>query len=168
MVEMTFRVAHLRQAAVAAVSGLTLAACSQSVPREPADAFNLPPAWPGYQWSFHGKQVGSQVISTAAGPSHCGWQKATFLTLGWPPGTPSETSEGARQYIRDSQRTVDSSHLLSKLDLNAHLPADAKPTGLTYDDLSLYTASDADTSIYVVGPHVTERWPRSDPMTLCS
>lgn len=135
---------------------------------DPGEAFDSPPAWPGAQWSLDGKKVGWQVISAAAGPAHCEWQHATFLTLGWPPGTYSETSQHARQYIRDPKHVVGTPHLQSTLDLHAQLPDGTLATGLTYGRLSIYSGPDADRAIYVVGQHVTERWPRSDPMTLCA
>lgn len=43
------------------------------------------------------------------------------------------------------------------------------PTGYTYDSIQVYLSpTDQDEAIYVVGPFGSERWPRSDPMTLCS
>lgn len=156
-------------AAFVAAAQLMLGACDPiGSPNNPGEAFDSPPTWPGYQWSLDGKNVGWQVISTAAGPAHCGWQEATFLTLGWPPGTYSETSQHARQYIRDPKHVVKTPHLLSTLELHAHLPDGDRATGLTYRHLSIYIGPDADRSIYVVGQHVTERWPRSDPMTTCA
>lgn len=58
--------------------------------------------------------------------------------------------------------------LRDRLDLNARLPSDARPTGYMYRDVQIYVSpSDQDEAIYVVGRAGTERWPRSDPMTLC-
>jgi hypothetical protein len=58
--------------------------------------------------------------------------------------------------------------LLTSLDLHARLPTDAKPTGLSYRGLQIYVShEDVDRAVYVVGGGITERWPRSDPMTLC-
>ena len=137
---------------------------------DPAQAFDVPPTWPGYSWSFQGKRVGWQVISTAAGPAHCALDQATFMTISWPPGTYSETSQHARQYIRDPKGTipVGRAHLVSTLDLHAHLPAGARATELTYGHINVYVGPDADQVIYVAGENTTERWPRSDPMTLCA
>jgi len=137
-------------------------------PSDPAEAFDNPPAWPGYQWSLNGGKVGWQVISTSAGPKHCGWDKATFLTLGWQPGTYSETSQHARQYIRDPKQVVDQGSFQSTLVMDAKLPPGARPTGLTYAHLAIYAGPDADQGIYVVGANRAERWPRSDPMTACA
>jgi hypothetical protein len=54
--------------------------------------------------------------------------------------------------------------------LRATLPSDARPTGYRYGDtLQLYVAaSDQDSAVYLVAPGGAERWPRTDPMTLCS
>jgi hypothetical protein len=150
------------------VALLLVAGCNEQAIDEPAAAFDQPPAWPGYQWSLNGTKVGTDVIATAAGPEHCGWQTATFLTLGWPPGRSSSTAAGARQYIRDPKNAIGTPYLKTPLQLRASLPPDAVPTGLTYRGLQIYTSpTDQDVAIYVTGWHITERWPRSDPMTLC-
>lgn len=156
-------------AAFAATLQLMLGACAPiGNPNDPGEAFDSPPTWPGYQWSRDGKNVGWQVISTAAGPVHCDLQEATFLWLGWPPGTYSETIQHARQYIRDPKHVVKTAYLLATLDLHAHLPDGVQATGLTYGHLSIYSGPDAAHAIYVVGQHVTERWPRSDPIATCA
>jgi len=135
----------------------------------PAELFDHPPAWPGYHWTYNGKPVGWRVIDTSAGPSHCGWEAAAMLTLGWPPGTSSPTAVHARQYLRDPQHVLQTPNLLGTLDLHARLPADARPTGLRYQGVEVYvSAAEADSDVYVVGGGVAERWPRSDPTTLCS
>ena len=146
-------------------------ACSGGLgsPEEPAQAFDNPPAWPGYQWSYRGEKVGGPVITTAAGPEHCGSQSATLMTLGWPPGTPSPTAAGARQYVRDPRQALPSRYLKGQLDLHAHLPAGAVATGLGLGALSIYLGPDGgDSAVFVTGRHSVERWPRSDPMTLCA
>lgn len=136
-------------------------------PDEPAEAFDSPPAWPGYEWQLDGSKVGWQVIATAAGPSHCDVQSATFMTIGWPPGTYASTSAHARQYIRDAKHVVRFGSLRTALELHSRVPAGARTTGLTYGHLEVYVASDLDQAIYVVGKTTTERWPRSEPMTVC-
>jgi len=48
-------------------------------------------------------------------------------------------------------------------------PTDARPTGYTFRSIQIYLSpTDQDDAIYLVGPTGAERWPRSDPMTLCS
>lgn len=130
--------------------------------------FDSPPEHPGYQWTRDGRPVSGRELTTAAAPGHCDWESATFLTIGWPLGTVSTTSAQARQFIRDPEGVVSSRNLQNELELHAKLPRDAVATGYRYRELEIYlSASDQDWAIYVVGPAGAERWPRSDPMTLC-
>jgi hypothetical protein len=132
-------------------------------------AFDAPPAWPGRPWTRDGHAVPSAELAAAAGPEHCGWQSVTMLTLGWPPGTAAETAAHARQYVRDPTRTLPASDLSEHLDLDAALPPDAIDTGYRYGPVALYVGRrDADEAVYLVAGRDIERWPRSDPMTVCS
>ncbi|MDP9224207.1 MAG: hypothetical protein M3P18_10190 [Actinomycetota bacterium] len=56
-----------------------------------------------------------------------------------------------------------------RLNTHATLPTDARPTGYVYNNLiEVYVSpSDEDEAIYIVGTRSIERWPRSDPQTLC-
>ena len=131
-----------------------------------AEVFASALPYPGYPWTHDGKEVPASEIVAAAGPTHCGWQSATFLTLGWPLGTRPQTATGARQFIRDPNYVLPRS---LPLDLHAKLPADARPTGYRYGLVDLYLSpADQDQSVYLVLGSTVERWPRSDPMTLCS
>lgn len=130
--------------------------------------FDPPPPYPGYQWTRNGVPISNYELTTAAGPEHCGLQSATFLTIGWPPGTVSTSAAQARLYIRDPRGVITERPYRQRLDLHAMLPSDARPTGYRYGPLEIYLSpSDQDEAIYVVGPSGAERWPRSDPMTLC-
>jgi hypothetical protein len=132
-----------------------------------AGVFGAPAPYPGRAWTRDGVEVPPSEIVAAAGPEHCGWQSATFLTLGWPLGTRPQTAAGARQYVRDPRHVLGSR--LPALELDATLPADASPTGYAYGAVWLYLApSDQDQAVYMVLGDNVERWPRSDPMTLCS
>ncbi len=133
-----------------------------------AAAFDYPPDYPGYAWTRYGHAVSAQELDTSAGSQHCEQQSVTFLTIGWPPGTRSTSSEHAHQYIRDPDGAVKSSNLKGSLALHATLPKDARPTGYRHGPIEIFTSSsDEEQAIYVVGPDVVERWPRSNPMTLC-
>ena len=133
-----------------------------------AIAFDSPPAYPGYEWTRDGKTVPREEIAASAGPGHCGWQSATFLSIGWPPGTFANTAALARQYVRDPQGAISGS-LRQRLAMNIDPPRDARPTGYHLGSIEIYLSpSDQDEAIYVVGPRGAERWPRSDPMTLCA
>ena len=107
-------------------------------------------------------------MEAAAGPEHCGWQSATLLTIAWPPGTNASTSSQARQYIRDPMDAMQSQYLKGSWARNPPLPLDASDTEYRYGLLKLLLApSDVDRYVYVVAPKDSERWPRSDPMSVC-
>ena len=143
------------------------AACS-SGSTEPASLFEATPDYPGYAWTRDGHTVSPEELGTIAGPRHCGWQSATFLNIGWPPGTQSSTAAQARQYIRDPNG-VTPTKLRDSFELHATLPSDARATGYIFEGISIYLSpSDQDSAAYVVGTRSVERWPRSDPMTLCA
>lgn len=134
---------------------------------KPASIFDSTPEYPGYVWTRNGQPVTPEELGTVAAPGHCGWQSATFLSIGWPPGTHSRSAAEARQYIRDP-KGVTRTTFRDRLDLQATLPRDALATGYVHDGIEIYLSpSDQDEAIYVVGSRTVERWPRSDPMTLC-
>lgn len=133
-----------------------------------ATAFDVTPAYPGYAWTRQGRSVGERELVTIAGPDHCGWGSATVLFIVWPPGTMAPDASQARQYIRDPQGVMGGRYR-ELLERDAKLPADARPTGYRLGAIELYLSpSDDDRWISVVGPTNIERWPRSDPMTLCA
>src|SRR5258708_27208354 len=93
-----------------------------------ASALGPAPGYPGYRWSRDGREVGEFELNTIAGPSHCRWEAATMLFIGWPPGTVATIATSARMYVRDPQGAYGPSYR-DRLDLHATLPPDAKPTG---------------------------------------
>ena len=135
-----------------------------------ASYFDNPPAWPGQPWSRNGVEVSNEVLESSAGPEHCGWQSATLMFMGWPPGIDATSSAQARQYIRDTRGALlDDRFLQGSFEHNPQLPSDATDTGFRYDGtVKLYLApSDSARYVYLIAPADSERWPRSDPMTLC-
>lgn len=129
--------------------------------------FDPPPPGHGYQWTRNGVPVPSAELTTAAGAEHCGFASATFVRIGWPLGTLSTNRLDSRQYIRDPQGVITGT-FRQRLDLHATLPSDARTTGYRYGTVEIHLSpSDQDEYIYVVGPIGAERWPRSEPMTLC-
>jgi hypothetical protein len=107
-------------------------------------------------------------MQASAGPSHCSWQSATFLIAGWPLGTVSTSPAHDRQFIRDPSGQLASPDLLGAWAHNPVLPSDAFDTGYRYGAIKLYfAASDQDRYAYLVAPADSERWPRSDPQTMC-
>ena len=133
-------------------------------------SFDSPPDFPGYPWTYQGQPVDTtHGMNTIAASRHCGWQAATLLHLPWPLGTNPTSSADIRQYVRDAKGVTPQRNLHGSLDLHATLPADTVATGYRYQAIEVYVSpSNADTSVYVVGPNAVERWPRADPMTLCS
>lgn len=132
-----------------------------------ASAFDRTPSHPGYAWTREGREVSQFELVTIAGPAHCGWESATFVFIGWPPGTFAPNASQARQYIRDPRGVVYGSYR-NLLERDVKLPSDAKSTGHRLGAIELYfSASDDDRWIYVAGPSSVERWPRADPMVLC-
>jgi hypothetical protein len=130
--------------------------------------FDPPPPAPGYQWTRNGAAVAFPELSTAAGSEHCGMQSATLMRIGWPLGTVSTNRLDSRQYIRDPQGVITGKPLRQRLELNATVPSDGRDTGYRYAAIAIHLSpSDQDEFIYLVGPAGAERWPRSDPMTLC-
>jgi hypothetical protein len=134
-----------------------------------ASAFDAPPGYPGYGWSRdgHGVIEGTE-LTTIAGPSHCGWETATMLFIGWPPGTSAVTFASSRMFIRDPKGVYAGGRYREGLALHATLPADARPTGHRLGPIALYLSPGDDGGIYVVAPSGAERWPRVDPPGLCA
>jgi hypothetical protein len=159
-----------KSSAVVLACAMALAACTGGAGKSTiGSTFDHPAPHPGPTWTQDGRPAPSEVIAAAAGPQHCGWQSATFLTVGWPIRTAATTAADARQYIRDPKAVVPTSALRTTLDRHATLPSDASTTGFTLNGITLYFApSDQDQAAYVVAGSDVERWPRSDPMTLCS
>lgn len=134
-----------------------------------ASAFDAAPAYPGYRWLRNGRVVGEFELTTIAGPAHCGWESATMLFIGWPPGTSAPTSEQSRFYIRDPQGVFGRVYR-DRLARAVSLPADATSLGYQLGPIELYLSrNDQDEAIYVVAPSGAERWPRVPPGTpLCA
>jgi len=153
-----------------AVVGRALFSATHPAHTTVASYFDDPPPWPGQPWSRNGVEVSNEVLESAAGPAHCGWQSATLMSMGWPPGTNATSSAQARQYVRDTKGALlDDRFLKGSFEHNPALPPYATDTAFRYDGvLKLYLApSDADRYVYLIAPADSERWPRSDPMTEC-
>jgi hypothetical protein len=133
-----------------------------------ATAFDPTPTYPGYTWARDGRSVSEFELVTIAGPAHCGWESATFLFIGWPPGTVAPNASQARQYIRDPRGVIQGPYR-DLLEREANLPSDARSTGYRLGAIELYVSpSDQDQWIYLGSASNVERWPRSNPMTLCA
>lgn len=131
-----------------------------------ASAFGAPPPYPGYVWTRNGSAVTEFEITTIAGPDHCGWGSAAMLFIGWPPPTTAPNADHARQFIRDPRAAVDR-RFRDELRQGVKLPDDARSTGYRHGDIEIFVSPSDDAGIYLVSPRDAERWPVSDPMTLC-
>lgn len=131
--------------------------------------FDAPPEFPGYPWTYQGRPVDTtHAMNTIAAAGHCGWQAATLMHLPLKLGATTTSSAEMRQFVRDAKRVTPQAHLHGTLDLNATLPADATATGYRFQVIEIYLSPSDTDSVFLVAPTAVERWPRSDPMTLCS
>ena len=121
-------------------------------------AFDSPPQWPGYTWSRNGHQAPPEEIASTGGGSHCNWQSATFLNLGWPLGSRWGSSRDSKLFVRDPNGVV--KHTYQQLwQRHATLPKDAYATGYRFDAIALYLSNSDPDGAYLVAPAGTERWP---------
>lgn len=151
---------------LAAALTLTASTCGPRV-GDLGAVFDATPDYPGYAWARDGHAVTPEEFETIAGPRHCDWQSATFLFTGWPVGSRTTSSDQIRQYVRDPRGVLHGT-FRDRLFLHATLPADARPTGYAYQSIQAYLSpTDQDEAMYLIGPSGAERWPRSDPLTLC-
>jgi hypothetical protein len=161
-----------RRLVIAAVTGLLLAGGlwlgSMALPKTSVPAaFDNPPQWPGYTWSRNGHQVSDREIQSFAGSPHCEWQTATFLSLGWPLGSPSVSSHDSRLFIRDPNGVVSRTYERLWLKL-VTLPKDAYATGYRFDAIELYLSNSDPNGAYLVAPAGTERWPFASGFRGCA
>jgi hypothetical protein len=162
------RDALITRLALLALLVLFASGCGPTRAGDLGAVFDATPDYPGYVWTRDGHAVTPEEFGTIAAPRHCDWQSATFLFTAWPPGTPTTSSDRIRQYVRDPKGVI-ARVFKDRLVLHATLPKDARPTGYAYQSIQVFTSpTDQDDAIYVVGPTAVERWPRSDPLTLCS
>lgn len=131
-----------------------------------ASAFDAPPGYPGYEWTRNGETASGLEITTIAGPNHCGWGSAAMMFIGWPPPRPAPTADYARQFVRDPNGVLGRG-FREDLRRNVTLPTDARATGFRHGGIEVFVSPSDDTGIYVVSPRDAERWPVSEPMTLC-
>jgi hypothetical protein len=111
------------------------------------------------------------VLFTFGGDG-CGKPSATFMSMGWPPGSEATGPDTYRQYYRDPSGVLSPSFTgTGTFAPNAALPADAASTGFHRHGWELWVApSDSEEAVYVVNGDpatgaVVERWPRAvDPV----
>ena len=131
-----------------------------------ADYFSPPPPHPGPAWIKSARSVSPEELMTSAGPGHCDWQSAVFMSVGWPVGTVARRATEAHRFIRDPNGVV-SRELRNALTTAIDLPADARDTGYRNGDLELWLSPTDPDSAYLRVNEDVERWPRADQM-VCS
>lgn len=116
------------------------------------------PAYPGQSWYRDGRKVPATEVSLHAGPEHCGWQDAAFLSGAALTGS----GEGSTAWARDPDGVLDRPEVQQAFQAMATLPADATFTGHHLFAVELWTApSDAGDFVYLVNGHDrddVERW----------
>ena len=139
----------MRGLAAGAAVLLSLSACTGIVGSE----------WDGSWRDREGREVPEDVISTHNGPTHCDWESAVFLQVGWPLG--ERRSPGRyRMYVRDPDGLF-REELRVPFDPEVELPRTARYTGYHRDNAELWISpADADEAVYVVRDGRAERWPR--------
>ena len=127
-----------------------------------AELYEDVPPWPGEPWFQDGREVTHSELTVAAGPEHCDWQEAAFLS-GY--GLEAPRDSDGRLWTRDPQGVLE--HFpRAEADFRAHavLPADAVDTGYRQGHVELWTApSDAAAYVYLVNAadrDDVERWVR--------
>lgn len=148
----------MRWAVIAAVLGLAVSACGETVEIEPP---------PGNQWFRDGEPVSDDVVAVELGPAACGWENVGFLEVTWPL-TPAEGEETERrQYVRNVDDSVPAERLLAPYDGGSSLPRGARYTGLHTASFQLWFGPDSDQWAYIVAGPTVEAWPRADPPLEC-
>lgn len=139
---------------------LLLCGCTAEAEREPSGP-----------WSVAGEAVGPEVVASAAGPVHCGWQAAHLLEVGWPLGDTGSSRREVRSYVRDPEGVLPSGDQRGRFLPDADLPADARATGYANGGWELWFAPGDDvTRAYLVadGGRTVEAWPRDTEPPACA
>ena len=169
-----------RRSVLRSATFVVLFVSCQSTPPTPAvssdhitaPATLLPPPstapFPGIRWTVNGEPATSGSITLRDGGEHCGWNSATFLTIGWPLGVVPKTSAQAREYVRDPKHLFDD-EILAPFLPSTTLPSGAFDTGYRYgsDELWVDTAT-VDQVVYVVRDSIVEQWPRGRELFACA
>ncbi|MFE9443693.1 hypothetical protein ACFYO2_33020 [Streptomyces sp. NPDC006602] len=105
-----------------------------------------------------GKRLPTTTIRSHAGPEHCDWQSAHFLSLG--------RGGDERQYVRDPESVFETDSLTTPYDGDVRMPEDARDTGYRLDERELWLTDDRSTA-YVRTPDGVEAWPMTKRPVAC-
>jgi len=123
--------------------------------------------FPGLSWTFNGATVDSRFINLIDAPEQCGLPKVQLLTVGEPFGQEMHTDQDSLQFVRDPDHLVQDKSL-DTFSASTELPSDTHFTGLKYDDLEVWAASDLPGALYIVRGDTVERWPRVTEFIACA
>lgn len=113
-----------------------------------------------------GSRIDTDVVSVVRGPSHCGWESAFLLHLGWPLGSSAGDDTQMRQYVRDPSDVLGFG---DQLEVQTELPAGAVDTRFRVDDVELWIGPHGgDDAVYLVFRDHVEKWPRSTEIFACA
>ena len=135
-----------------------------------------------HRWTdTNGCPVRIDVIEQYAGPEHCGWQDATFLTVGDPIGTPFAGASSRRYFwdpknvVRQGASTSSSSPVAPGARPEtrttipvAELPGSAEDTSFRDGNAQLWANGDDPYVVYRVIGDVAERWVSAEPWMVCA
>lgn len=130
--------------------------------RSLAERFDPAPGWPGEPWFRDGREVPHFELTVAAGPEHCQWQRATYLSGD---GLRAPRDDAGGLWARDPHGVLDH-HPRAQAEFRspATLPRDAAFTGYHQGPVEVWTApSDGAAYVYLVNaedPADVERWVR--------
>ena len=160
---------------VAVLVFILIAACgsptpSPSDPAPPPPLVLLPPPeareYPGDPWTLEGQRVPTEVLALTIGPEVCGYEDLLLLTMARILGQPAQTSDDARQYVRDPKNQFAT---IGKFIPSVEKPPDAVFSGYRYGSMELWTSSQAGFDVvFMARDGVWERWPRARELFACA
>ncbi|MFV2063312.1 MAG: hypothetical protein ACC726_07340 [Chloroflexota bacterium] len=103
--------------------------------------------------------IETNEITLFEGRKECGWEGATFMIMGWPPGEPIDRA-GLHTYVRDPRGSVLAGRRFRR---NVRLPGDAISSGITNGYATIWTGKrlGRDAILLRVGQRF-ELWPRTE------
>jgi hypothetical protein len=127
-----------------------------------AERFDDLPTWPGSPWFRDGRQVLRSELGVSAGPEHCGWEEAAYLSGS---ALPAPRDEHGALWARDPDGILEHfPRAQQEFRSPATLPADAEFTGYYQGPVEVWTApSDEAEYVYLVNGRDrsdVERWVR--------
>lgn len=112
--------------------------------------------------------VRSDVVLSFDGAAHCGWQSASFVVLGRPPGSVFADHTTAAWYVRDPNGVLSELTGIARFEASATLPSDARDTGLRRGETEVWIEPGSESALFIRNGARVERWPRAKQSVLCA